>query len=70
MEDHQLECHIHTMGQESVRSYEFENISYTSDKVAKYMKKTKIKPGTDRWFRLWFAKPFLTGEDPYGKKKK
>ena len=24
-----------------------------------------IKPGTDAWFKLWFAKPGLTGEKPY-----
>lgn len=24
-----------------------------------------IKPGTQEWFRLWFAKPTLTGERPY-----
>lgn len=53
-----------------MRSSEFENISYTADKVAKYMKKHNIKPGTDDWFRLWFAKPFLTKENPYGKKRK
>lgn len=53
-----------------MRSYEFENISYTANKVSKYMKKHDIKPGTDAWFRLWFAKPFLTGENPYKKPKK
>lgn len=26
----------------------------------------KIKPGSDEWFRLWFAKPHLTGEKPVG----
>lgn len=25
----------------------------------------KIQPGTPEWFRLWFAKPNLTGERPY-----
>lgn len=23
-----------------------------------------IKPGTPEWFRLWFARPLLTGEKP------
>ena len=25
-----------------------------------------IKTGSDEWFRLWFAKPHLTGEKPVG----
>lgn len=25
-----------------------------------------IKPGTDEWFKLWFSKPLLTGEQPVG----
>ena len=28
------------------------------------MKQNNIKPGTDAWFKLWFAKPHLTGEKP------
>lgn len=54
-----------------MRYHEFaENISYTANKVSQYMKKHKIQPGTEQWFRLWFAKPFLTKENPYSKKKK
>jgi hypothetical protein len=29
-------------------------------------KERNIKPGTPEWFRLWFAKPELTGEKPVG----
>ena len=29
-----------------------------------YMKKHKIRPGSDEWFKLWFARPGLTGENP------
>lgn len=29
------------------------------------MRERNIKPGTDEWFKLWFAKPKLTGEKPY-----
>ena len=32
-----------------------------------YMKKHKIRPGSDEWFRLWFARPGLTGENPMPK---
>ena len=31
---------------------------------AEYMRKNNIKPGTDEWFKLWFARPKLTGENP------
>jgi hypothetical protein len=34
----------------------------------KYQKKHDIKPGTDEWFKLWFARPMLTGENPEPKK--
>lgn len=27
-----------------------------------YMRKNNIRPGTDEWFKLWFARPSLTGE--------
>ena len=28
------------------------------------MKKKKIQPGSPKWFKLWFAQPGLTGENP------
>lgn len=43
-----------------------ENLSYVGDKKSKTMKKKNIKPGTPEWFKLWFAQPGLTGENPYG----
>jgi hypothetical protein len=33
-----------------------------------YMRKNNIRPGTDEWFKLWFARPKLTGENPTPKK--
>ena len=39
-----------------------ENISYTGTEKSKYQKKHKIEPGTKEWFKLWFARPKLTGE--------
>jgi hypothetical protein len=41
-----------------------ENISHTATEKAKLMRKHKIKPGTDAWFKLWFSLPYLTGEKP------
>jgi hypothetical protein len=41
-----------------------ENISYTGTEKAQLMRKHDIKPGDQAWFRLFFAKPWLTGETP------
>jgi hypothetical protein len=40
------------------------NISITGNEKAELQKKHNIKPGTDEWFKLWFSKPYLTGEKP------
>jgi hypothetical protein len=29
-----------------------------------YQSQHNVKPGTDEWFKLWFAKPNITGENP------
>jgi len=46
---------------------EMPNISYTGMEKAELMRKYNIKPGTDEWFRLWFSRPYLTGEKPINK---
>lgn len=43
------------------------NISITGSEKARIQREKKIQPGTDAWFKLWFAKPRLTGEKPTGK---
>jgi hypothetical protein len=40
------------------------NISITGNEKGQLMKKNNIKPGTPEWFKLWFSKPYLTGEKP------
>lgn len=45
-----------------------ENISITGNEKAKLMKDRNIKPGTQEWFKLWFSKPYLTGEKPVDEK--
>ena len=45
-----------------------ENLSLTSTKKAQYQRKHNVQPGTDEWFKLWFAQPKLTGENPMPKK--
>jgi len=46
-----------------------ENLSYVGSAKSEYMRKHNIKPGTPEWFKLWFAKPRLTGENPMPKNK-
>ena len=46
-----------------------ENLSLVGTKKAEYQRKRNIKPGTDEWFKLWFAQPKLTGENPMPKSK-
>ena len=47
-----------------------ENISAIATAKAEYQRKHNIQPGTDEWFKLWFARPKLTGEKPMPKNKK
>lgn len=44
--------------------YQGSNISVTGDEKGQLQKKHGIQPGTDEWFKLWFSKPYLTGEKP------
>jgi len=46
-----------------------ENLSYTGTAKAEYERKHNIKRGSDEWFKLWFARPNQTGEDPMPKNK-
>ena len=47
-----------------------ENLSHIGTAKSQYQRKHNIKPGTDEWFKLWFAQPKLTGENPMPKNKK
>lgn len=40
------------------------NISITGNEKGELQKKHNIKPGSQEWFKLWFSKPYLTGEKP------
>jgi len=46
-------------------STEGSNISKTAMEKSNYQKEHDIQPGTPEWFRLWFSKPYLTGEKPW-----
>lgn len=36
----------------------------TGTEKAEVQRDKNIQPGTQDWFRLWFSKPYLTGELP------
>lgn len=44
-----------------------EEMSDMGTNLGQIQRERNIQPGTDEWFRLWFAKPKLTGETPYDK---
>jgi hypothetical protein len=41
-------------------------LTHGAAEKAAFQRKHKIEPGTDEWFKLWFARPQMTGENPYG----
>lgn len=51
----------------TIKQEDGSNISITGSKKGKIQRERNIQPGTDEWFRLWFSKPYLTGEKPTGK---
>ena len=42
------------------------NTSVTGMEKQRLEKEHNIKPGSPEWFRLWFSRPYLTGEKPIG----
>ena len=46
------------------RGFPGSNISVTGNEKGELMKKHDIRPGTEEWFKLWFSRPYLTGEQP------
>jgi hypothetical protein len=41
------------------------NPSITAMEKINYQNANNVQPGTTEWFRLWFSKPYLTGEKPF-----
>jgi hypothetical protein len=48
-------------------SYGEETSEYATN-LGQIQRERNIRPGTDEWFRLYFARPLLTGEQPYDKR--
>jgi len=44
---------------------EVTNLTHTAQEKAEYQAKHNIEPGTPEWFKLWFSKPYMTGEKPW-----
>jgi hypothetical protein len=40
--------------------------SALASQKAQYMRENNIRPGDKEWFKLWFARPDITGENPFG----
>jgi hypothetical protein len=53
----------------SIDNLQGSNISVTGNEKAELMRQHDIRPGTPEWFRLWFARPFMTGESPFKNNK-
>ena len=51
------------------KPYEGINISVSGTEKRELERKHNIRPGTPEWFQLWFSLPYMTGEQPVGKKK-
>ncbi len=41
------------------------NTSITAMEKINYQNENNVQPGSPEWFRLWFSKPYLTGESPW-----
>lgn len=41
------------------------NPSITANEKIQYQNNNNIQPGSPDWFRLWFSKPYITGEKPW-----
>ena len=42
-----------------------EQVTAAAQSKADIQRERNIRPGDPEWFRLWFAEPKLTGEQPY-----
>jgi len=52
-------------GYDSPTRLEGSNPSITAVEKINYQNNNNVQPGSPEWFRLWFSKPFLTGEKPW-----
>jgi hypothetical protein len=43
------------------------SMSKHASELRQYERDNNIRPGDPEWFKLWFSRPFMTGENPLGK---
>jgi len=48
---------IHSKEGDEVDGDDESNVSINASEKGKYQRDNNIKPGTEEWIRLWFAKP-------------
>jgi len=51
------------------KEYIPENPSITASALKKKEKDQDIKPGTEDWFKLWFSRPFMQGNNGFRGRK-
>jgi len=50
--------------------YAVENISVTGSEKRQIAREKGIEPGTEDWFKLWFSRPYWTGQPSFRGRKK
>ncbi len=66
LETRDQQAHAGNNNPSGLRSPMGSNISATAMEKKQIEHEKNIKPGSPEWFRLWFSKPYLTGEKPVG----
>ena len=50
--------------------YEGSNISVTGTEKRQIEREKGIEPGTEDWFKLWFSRPYWTGQPTFRGRRK
>ena len=66
LETRDKQAHAGNNNPGGLRSAMGSNISATAMEKKRLEHEHHIKPGSPEWFKLWFSKPYLTGEKPVG----
>jgi len=61
-----LKTNLRTMGVSSSGERSIEDSFDDKSKRIQFIRENNIQPGSPRWFKVMYARPELTGEDPFG----